>query len=78
METKPLRRTAIAAEVRAERARQGISLASLAAAIGKSPDTLTSRLLGKRPFHVEELLAICNLLGITLDELIARAVANNE
>ena len=78
METQALRRTAIAAEVRAERARQGKTLASLAFAINKSPDTLTSRLNGKRPFYVEELLSICSLFDMTLDELVARARSHSE
>lgn len=69
----PLRRTAVAAEVRAELARQNKTYTSLAAATDISVDTLRRRLNGLKPFYVEELGSVCRFLGITLDELIARA-----
>lgn len=72
MATKPLRRTAIAAEVRAEVARQGKTYVSLATAAGISPDTLRRRLNGLSSFPVEELGSVCRFLGITLDELLRR------
>ncbi len=73
MESNPLRRTSIAAEVRAELARQSKTYVSLAEATGISVDTLRRRLAGLKPFYVEELGSVCRFLGITLDELLARA-----
>lgn len=76
METQPLRRTAIAAEVRAELARQNKTLVSLAQAADISTDTLRRRLNGLSSFPVEELGSVCRFLGLTLDEIIDRATAD--
>ena len=73
MERKPLRRSRVAAEVRAEIARQQKSKASVAQAAGISPDSLRRRLDGVYPFYVEEIDAICFFLGIPLGEFMARA-----
>lgn len=73
METQPLRRTAIAAEVRAELARQNKTHTSLAKATGISVDTLRRRLTGRSSFNAEELGSACRFLGISLDEIIGRA-----
>ena len=73
MERKPLRRSRVAAEVRAELARQNKSKASLAQAAGISIDTLRRRLDGVYPFYVEEIDAICFFFGIPVAEFIARA-----
>jgi transcriptional regulator with XRE-family HTH domain len=78
METKPLRRTAIAAEVRAELARQNKTLTSLAQAADISTDTLRRRLNGLSSFPVEELGPVCRFLGLTLDQLLDRALAEEE
>ena len=73
MERKPLRRSRVAAEVRAELARQNKSKASLAQAAGISVDTLRRRLDGVYPFYVEEIDAICFFLGIPIADFVARA-----
>lgn len=73
MEHIPLRRSSVAAEVRAELARQAKTQQSLAQATGISVDTLRRRLAGLKPFYVEELGSVCRFLGITVDELLQRA-----
>ena len=73
MERKPLRRSRVAAEIRAEAARQKRSRASLAQAAGISVDTLRRRLDGVYPFAVEEVDAICFLLRLPMPELLKRA-----
>ena len=76
MERTPLRRARVAAEIRAELARQNKSKASLAQAAGISPDTLRRRLNGVYPFAIEEVDAICFFLGIPIAEFVARARAD--
>jgi hypothetical protein len=73
MEHQPLRRSSVAAEVRAELARQSKTHTSLADATGISVDTLRRRLAGQKPFYVEELGSVSRFLGLTIDQLIARA-----
>lgn len=73
----PLRRTALAAEVRAELARQNKTYVSLAAATDMSDATLRRRLAGHKPFYVEELVSVSRFLGVSMDELIGRAEASN-
>lgn len=73
----PLRRTAVAAEVRAELARQNKTYTSLAVATDISVDTLRRRLNGHKPFYVEELVSVSRFLEISVDELIARAQVSN-
>ena len=72
MEQKHLRRARIAAEVRAELARQNKTRASLSQATGISVDTLRRRLDGVRPFYMDELDSITLFLGIPLVEFVAR------
>lgn len=69
----PLRRTSIAAEIRAEVARQKVSKATLAQATDIHVDTLRRRLDGHMPFYAEELVAICHFLNIPVAELLERA-----
>jgi transcriptional regulator with XRE-family HTH domain len=73
--SQPQRRAAIAAEIRAELARQNLTYAALAKAIGMSPSTLGRRLEGLRPFYLEELEAIAQFLGLKLSEFTARTDA---
>ena len=73
MERNPLRRESVAAEVRAELARQSKTYVSLADATGISVDTLRRRLAGLKPFYVEELASVSRFLGLTVDSLIERA-----
>lgn len=75
MEHIPLRRSAIAAEIRGEAARQAVSQQSLAAAADISTATLRNRLAGKRPFTTDELHSITKFLAVPLVEIIERAEA---
>ena len=76
MATQPLRRTAVAAEVRAELARQNKTATSLAKTTDIPVDTLRRRLNGLSSFTVEELGSVCAYLGLSLDELLARCEAS--
>lgn len=69
------RRSKIAAEIRAELARQGKSATDLAKGTGIGRDTLRRRLNGIYPFYAEELFAICDFLGLTTAELVSRTEA---
>lgn len=66
------RREAVAAEIRAELARQHKTKAALAHQLGISPDTLRRRLAGARPFYLEESKALADFLDIPLHTLIER------
>lgn len=72
MEQVPDRRQRIAAEVRAELARQNRLKSELAAALGISTDTLRRRLDGVRPFYFHELEAVASFLGMRLSDLTGR------
>ena len=76
MESHPLRRASVAAEIRAELARQSKTYVSLAEATGISVITLRRRLAGQRPFYAEELGSVSRFLGLTVDEILTRAAAN--
>jgi len=54
----------VAAEVRAEMARQQISQEKLASLTGLSQSRISRRLVGDRPFDVTELAAIAIALGV--------------
>ena len=66
------RRAAIAGEIRAELARQGLSYTACAAATHISPSTLSRRLAGTKPFLLEEMQSIAQFLGIKLSDLTER------
>lgn len=66
------RRSRLAEEIRAELSRQQKSRTDLAAAMGVSQNTLTSRLTGRYPFLVDEVAACAAFLGMSTSELIAR------
>lgn len=66
------RREQVAAEVRAEMARQRISLTELADATSISPSTLRRRLDSVSPFDVDELDRVAGALGVSPDQLFAR------
>lgn len=66
------RRARIAAEIRAELARQGKSASELSIGTGIRRDTLRRRLNGTYPLLAEELLAICLYLNIPVATLVAR------
>jgi transcriptional regulator with XRE-family HTH domain len=69
----PLRRANLAAEIRAEMARQRVSINQLAAGTSISASTLYRRLNGVKPFNVDELDAIAVFLGVPAWELAERA-----
>lgn len=73
MEQLRHRRTAIAAEIRAELARRNLPLQTLALASDISLATLRLRLKGTRPFTTDELDRITHALRIELSDLIERA-----
>jgi len=64
---------ALAAEIRAEVARQRRTTTDLATEIGMSGAALGRRLRGEHPFDVTELEQIARALGISVTDLWARA-----
>ncbi len=66
----PNRRQLIAAEVRAELARQKLSLRELAAATGYSFDIIRRRVAGEYPFDTDQLDAVSTALKIPIVRLI--------
>jgi DNA-binding Xre family transcriptional regulator len=66
------RRAEVAAEIRAELARQRVPQTALISATGISKNTLRRRLNGVKPFYVHELEAICSFLNIPLSEFLDR------
>ena len=60
---------AVAAEVRAEMARQQKTPTDLASALQVTPATARSRLAGKTFFNVVELVVIASWLGIDVEQL---------
>jgi DNA-binding Xre family transcriptional regulator len=69
------RRAQVAAEIRAELARQRVTQAALITATGITKNTLRRRLDGIKPFYVHELEAICSFLNLPLSELLERSKA---
>ena len=65
---------ALAAELRAERGRSRISQTTIAAAIGRSQSYVSHTLNGQLSPSIDELVVICDLLGIRADELLARVL----
>ena len=54
----------VAANIRAEIARQRVSQRTLADRLGMSPAALSNRLTGMTPIDVNELSAIADVLGV--------------
>ena len=78
MRSEPkLRRSKLAAELRAELARQKMTVTSLSLSTHITVPTLRNRLAGTRPFFIEELDTICAVLGVGLTELIDRTEADS-
>ncbi len=59
----------IAAEVRAEMARQGKSKGELAQALGVTLNTAKSRYEGSQPYNLVELVQVALWLGVSFDRL---------
>lgn len=72
MGTTHRRRARIAAELRAEMARQKMSALTLSEATDIKVPTLRNRLAGKSPFYLEELDLICAALGVGLSDFVDR------
>lgn len=73
-ETPPARRQ-VAANVRAELARAGVSQATAAAWIGVTQPAMSARLHARVPFTVDEAAAIADGLGLPLATLVDTTVA---
>lgn len=63
-------RDAIAAEVRAEMARQNKSLADLGDVLGVTRQSMHLRLRGTQPFRGEELILIARYLGVPAEQFV--------
>jgi transcriptional regulator with XRE-family HTH domain len=59
----------VAANVRAEMARSGLSQASLGTDLGLKQQSLSRRLAGRTPFSVDEAFAVADLLGVPASEI---------
>lgn len=59
----------VAAEVRAEMARQGKSKGELAQTLGVTLNTAKSRYDGTQPFNLVELVQVAMWLGVSFDRL---------
>lgn len=64
------------ATIRAELARNGLTQTALAANLGMSQASLSSRLTGHVAFSVPEIQATAKFLGIRVTDLIAEEVAS--
>lgn len=63
----------LAGEVRAEMARQGLTVATVAQGADISPASLSRRLNGSSEFTVAEMFRVAGFLGMTLSDLLRRA-----
>ncbi len=63
----------VAAEVRAEMARQRRTGADLARHLNRSQQTVSRRLNGESPWDVDDLAAVAAWLGVDLDRLLSNA-----
>jgi len=66
----------VAAEVRAEMARQRRTQTDIGAAIGWSQQFLSRRLTGEQPFGIDEIEALAAELGVPLAKLMPAEVAS--
>jgi transcriptional regulator with XRE-family HTH domain len=71
-------RDLVAAEVRAWMARQQATGEALAVAMGTSPNSVSRRLRGKTSFDVDELDQVAIFLGVSLEQLLAPALAERD
>lgn len=73
--TAQLTRQAIAAEVRAELARQNKTQRDLGAALGLHQSSVQLRLTGERAFRGEELAIMAGWLGVSVERFLLIPVA---
>ncbi len=71
--TEPHRR--VAAEVRAELARQQISQSELAKRLGVAQQTVSRRITGDIPFDIAELSKIAEILGVPFANFLGERAA---
>lgn len=62
----------MAAEVRAEMARQRVSQSELAERLGRNQPWVSVRLTGQVPFVVDDLNDVCRALGVSIVTLFGR------
>lgn len=60
----------VAANIRAEAARQKISQTRIACALGLSQQLVSNRMNGKTPFTVDELGVVAEILNTTIGDLV--------
>lgn len=65
----------VAAEIRAEMARQGVTAGTVAQATDMSRSTLHRKLTDRTAFTVTEAARVCTALGVPLSEMVRRAEA---
>lgn len=65
----------VAATIRAEASRRGLTQKDLNRAIGMSPTTMSARWNGIRPWALDELADVAELFGCSVPELIAGDIA---
>lgn len=63
----------VAAEIRAEMARQGVTAPTVAQATDMSRSTLHRKLTDRATFTIAEAAAVCATLGVPLSEMVRRA-----
>lgn len=66
----------MAAEIRAEMARQDRSIRSLAEQIGESHVTVGRWIKGRTPMSLNSLDSVCHALGLTVADLLAAVERN--
>jgi len=64
---------AVAANIRAELARQRVSQAQVAERLGLSQAAVSRRLTGQTPFELDEVAAVADLLAVAPSHLLAVA-----
>jgi len=70
--TTEQRTAALLGEVRAEMARRGLNLTSLAEATGMSQASLSRKLRGETGLMLADALVVCDALHVTLPALLRR------
>lgn len=64
------------ANIRAEMARRGISQTTLAAAVGMSQFSISSRIRGVTAWTLDELVAVADALDVPLEVILPSKVAS--
>jgi transcriptional regulator with XRE-family HTH domain len=60
----------VAEEVRSEAARQRVTGAQLAGAVGLSPQAMSRRMIGTLPFAIDELAEVAKVLHVEVADLL--------